>query len=158
MPEQKQENSPNPEIKSDPPSTNNTPENVSYKRNDPRVLGTHPDSFYTHDIERDFSPTENSNLDEPRWLKNEFFETRGPSITVRLDDLHHGPDTSDRQLAADILMRAGLSDHPRRKELMDKFARALGEIEDPELWLNPVKEQLRKQNADNSSKRARTSS
>ena len=107
--------------------------------------GTHPDSFKLHDLERNFKPTDDPDLDEPgRWIANEFFAATGPSTVVRLDELRNlgdksyegRGDTSDRELARQIMMRAGLGDHPRFKQLSDMMARGLGEIDDPKDWLS----------------------
>lgn len=106
--------------------------------------GAHPDSFELHNLERNFVPTDDDALDELRWIQNEFFNSHGPTTVVRLDELtnlanktYEGRgDTSDRQLATAIIMRAGLSDHPRYRELVDKLAVGLGEINDPGKWLH----------------------
>lgn len=120
--------------------TVNDPTHVQRNLSDPVNVGTHPDSFYPADMERDFEKTNNPKLDEHRWLINEFFEARGPSHAARLDDLHHGPDASDRHIANRILNRADLLMHPRAKELEDRIAQALSGISDPRKWLNPYKD------------------
>lgn len=122
------------------PTANKAPE-VKFK---PEHTGTHPDSFKLHDLERNFKQTDDSALDEPRWIQNEFFNAHGPTTVVRLDELtnlgnktYEGRgDTTDRQLAREVIMRAGLGDHPRFYELVDKLAVGLGEINDPGDWLH----------------------
>lgn len=110
----------------------------------PEHLGTHPDSFKTHNLERDFKPTVDEDLDFPRWVANEFFNAHGPTTVVRIDELanlanktYEGRgDTTDRELSRQIIMRAGLSDHPRFNQLVDLLAVGLGEINDPGDWLH----------------------
>jgi hypothetical protein len=123
----------------------NDPTPPREEKSEPQHLGTHPDSFYPHNLERNFKPTDDSDLDEPgRWLANEFFASTGPTTVVRLDELtnlgdktYEGRgDTSDRELAKQIMMRAGLGDHPRFNQLSDMMAVGLGEIDDPGDWLH----------------------
>jgi hypothetical protein len=111
----------------------------------PEFPGAHPDSFSPMNFERGFKPTDDSALDEPgRWIRNEFFNSHGPTTVVRLDELanlgdksYEGRgDTSDRQLGREIIMRAGLGDHPRFNQLCDMMAVGLGEINDPGDWLH----------------------
>lgn len=125
-----------------PEVTDNDSANV--RESLPGHPGAHPDSFNTMNLERNFKPTDDSNLDEPRWIENEFFNAHGPTTVVRLDELtnlgnktYEGRgDTTDRQLARAIVMRAGLGDHPRLNQLVDMMAVGLGEINDPGDWLH----------------------
>lgn len=111
----------------------------------PEHPGTHPGSFEQFNLERNYTPKDDSDLDEPgRWLANEFFSATGPTTVVRLDELtnlgdksYEGRgDSSDRELARQIIMRAGLGDHPRLNQLVDMMAVGLGEIDDPGKWLH----------------------
>lgn len=114
------------------------------KSSEEKHLGTHPDSFKPHNLERDFKPTVDEDLDYPRWVANEFFNAHGPTTVVRIDELANlanknwegRGDTSDRELSRQIIMRAGLSDHPRFNQLIDLVAVGLGEINDPGDWLH----------------------
>jgi hypothetical protein len=129
----------------DPKVTDNDSTNTQAKFKQPEHPGTHPASFEPMNLERDFTPTDDPDLDEPgRWLANEFFAATGPTTVVRLDELtnlgnktYEGRgDTSDRQLASQVIMRAGLGDHPRFNQLVDMMAVGLGEIDDPGKWLH----------------------
>lgn len=129
----------------EPKVTDNDSSNVQEKSKQPEHPGTHPGSFEPFNLERNFTPTNDPDLDEPgRWLANEFFAATGPTTVVRLDELtnlgnktYEGRgDNSDRQLAAQIIMRAGLGDHPRFNQLVDMMAVGLGEIDDPGKWLH----------------------
>lgn len=120
--------------------------------NKSKHVGTHPDSFKVHDLERGFNQTVDADLDVPRWIKNEFFNSHGPTTVTRLDELtnlanktYEGRgDTSDRELAREIVMRAGLGDHPRLYQLTDLVAVGLGEIDDPGDWLHGYSSSERK--------------
>lgn len=121
------------------------PDEEKTNRDEPKHLGTHPASFEMHDFERNFKPTDDPDLDEKgRWLANEFFAATGPTTVVRLDELtnlgdksYEGRgDSSDREMARQIIMRAGLGDHFRFNQLVDMMARGLGEIDDPGDWLH----------------------
>lgn len=130
-----------PEVKPETKSEVKQPQSMDKLPNHP---GVHPDSFKTMDLERNFKQTNDSALDEPRWIQNEFFNAHGPTTVVRLDELtnlgnktYEGRgDTTDRQLAREIVMRAGLGDHPRLNQLVDMMAVGLGEINDPGDWLH----------------------
>lgn len=105
--------------------------------------GAHPGGWELHTLERNFKPANKPSLDERRWLKNEFWTSRGPTTAVRIDELSNlsdksyegSGDTTDRELAADIINRAGLMDHPRRLELTERFAHALSGVKNPRKWL-----------------------
>jgi hypothetical protein len=123
--------------------TDNESANVQAKK--PEHLGTHPGSFEMFNLERNFKPTDDPDLDERgRWIANEFFASHGPTTVVRLDELtnlgdksYEGRgDSSDRELSRQIMMRAGLGDHPRFNQLVDMMAVGLGEIDDPGKWLH----------------------
>lgn len=142
-------------------------ETIPQPSNDkPEHLGAHPDSFYPANFERGFKPTADENLDEPgRWIRNEFFNATGPTTVVRLDELanlgdtsYEGRgDTSDRQLAREIMMRAGLGDHPRFNQLCDMMAVGLGEINDPKDWLHGYSKDTSERPGTNSGSTASTS-
>lgn len=125
-----------------PSVTDNSSANVSENKSE--FTGAHPGSFEMHNLERNFTPTEDSALDEPRWIANEFFNAHGPTTVVRLDELtnlgnksYEGRgDTTDRELARQIIMRAGLAEHSRFNQLVDLVAVGLGEINDPGDWLH----------------------
>lgn len=81
---------------------------------------------------------------ETRWVRGSFFDG-GVSKNLRLDERHNQQDpndptptdTSDVQLATEILLRADLLERIFSAELVELFARALATIKDPVKFANP---------------------
>jgi hypothetical protein len=80
-----------------------------------------------------------------RWVKNAFFNG-GTTKYVRLDELHNElsgnnygqGDFTDHDLAAEIVSRAGLLEHPRYEEIVDGLTEFFETIPDPAMqWINP---------------------
>lgn len=82
---------------------------------------------------------------ETRWVKNAFFEG-GSTKYIRLDEVHNflndnnfgEGDTTDEELAAEILRRAGLVEHVRYEELKEGLTDFFSTIPSPAMeWINP---------------------
>lgn len=80
-----------------------------------------------------------------RWVKNAFFNG-GTTKYVRLDELHNHlndnhfgqGDTTDEELATEIMRRAGMVEHPKHDEIRDALRDFFEMIPDPAMkWINP---------------------
>lgn len=79
-----------------------------------------------------------------RWVRNSFFEG-GRTYKPRLDEINNmrdvnvtsWHDSTDTDIAREILVRAGLSSHWKYDELTGYIAGSLSFILDPDKWMNP---------------------
>lgn len=79
-----------------------------------------------------------------RWIMTQFFK---PSFTKNptLEELRNGKDhnlvgvydSTDMDIAKEVLRRADLADSHIYNDLCEIFAEALSEVEDPHLFVNP---------------------
>jgi hypothetical protein len=82
---------------------------------------------------------------QTRWVKNAFFNG-GSTTRIRLDELHNEfngnvygqGDSTDLDIADEILERAGLREHVRFNEIRQGLADFLADVPDPAMkWVNP---------------------
>ena len=107
-----------------------------------------PEKNKTAEVKAEDKEVPNSSGKVPaktRWVANAFFNG-GSTKYVRLDELHNylndnnfgQGDTTDEELATEILRRAGLVEHPRHDEIRDALREFFETIPDPAMkWINP---------------------
>lgn len=80
-----------------------------------------------------------------RWVKNAFFDG-GVTKYIRLDEIHNflndnhfgEGDATDKDIAAEILRRAGLVEHSKYSEILQGLTEFFETIPDPAMeWINP---------------------
>ncbi len=96
---------------------------------------------------KEFTEPEAPGPNDFRWNRNNFFSggmTKRPTLNDLRNEViggtggEQGFDTTDRQLATEILNRAGLVDRPFYYELLVRLTDALSDVDDTKKFVNPI--------------------